>query len=72
MSNTGKKIIIENQLEVTNHDHLGKLITYASGLEASYGVWISKEIREEHIRAIDWLNEVTDEELNIFAIEMVV
>lgn len=69
-SNTGKKIIIENQLDVTNHDHLGKLITYASGLEASYVIWIFKEIREEHRRAIDWLNEVTDEELNIFAIKM--
>lgn len=69
-TNTGKKIIIENQLEVTNHDHLGKLITYASGLEASYVIWIFKEIREEHRRAIDWLNEVTDEELNIFAIKM--
>ncbi len=69
-SNTGKKIIIENQLEVTNHDHLGKLITYASGLEASYIIWIFKEIREEHRRAIDWLNEITDEGLNVFAIKM--
>ncbi len=69
-SNTGKKIIIENQLETTNHDHLGKLITYASGLEANYIIWIFKEIREEHRRAIDWLNEITDEALNIFAIKM--
>jgi len=69
-TNTGKKIIIENQLETTNHDHLGKLITYASGLEAHYIIWIFKEIRDEHRRAIDWLNEVTDEDLNIFAIKM--
>ena len=67
---TGKKIIIENQLEVTNHDHLGKLITYASGLEAHYIIWIFREIRDEHRRAIDWLNEITDEDLNIFAIRM--
>lgn len=67
---TGKKIIIENQLEMTDHDHLGKLITYASGLDASYIIWIFKDIREEHRRAIDWLNEVTDEGLNIFAIKM--
>lgn len=69
-TNTGKKIIIENQLECTNHDHLGKLITYASGLEANYVIWIFKEIREEHRRAIDWLNEITDEALYIFAIKM--
>jgi len=69
-TNTGKKIIIENQLEITNHDHLGKLITYASGLEANYIIWIFKEIKEEHRKAIDWLNEVTDEDLNIFAIKM--
>jgi len=69
-TNTGKKIIIENQLETTNHDHLGKLITYASGLEAHYIIWIFKEMRDEHRRAIDWLNEVTDEDLNIFAIKM--
>ena len=69
-TNTGKKIIIENQLETTNHDHLGKLITYASGLEANYIIWIFKEIREEHRRAIDWLNEIADESLSIFAIKM--
>lgn len=69
-TNTGKKIIIENQLETTNHDHLGKIITYASGVEAHYIIWIFKEIREEHRRAIDWLNEITDEDFNIFAIKM--
>jgi len=69
-TNTGKKIIIENQLETTNHDHLGKIITYASGLEANYIIWIFKTIRDEHRRAIDWLNEVTDSEVNFFAIQM--
>jgi len=68
--NTGKKIIIENQLETTNHDHLGKLITYASGLEANYIIWIFREIRDEHRRAIDWLNEIADDKLNVFAIRM--
>jgi len=68
--NSGKKIVIENQLEVTNHDHLGKIITYASGIEANYVIWIFKEIREEHRRAIDWLNEVTSVEDNFFAIQM--
>ncbi len=68
--NTGNKIIIENQLETTNHDHLGKIITYASGLEANYVIWIFKDIREEHRRAIDWLNEITNGEVSFFAIQM--
>lgn len=68
--NTGRKIVIENQLESTNHDHLGKLITYASGFDAEIIVWIVKEVRDEHKKAIDWLNEHTDEHANFFAIKM--
>jgi hypothetical protein len=67
---TDRKIIIENQLEQTNHDHLGKIITYASGFDASILIWIAKEIREEHRQAINWLNEKADSSLFIFAIKM--
>ncbi len=67
---TGDKIIIENQLEASNHDHLGKIITYASGLDAKVVVWIVKEAREEHRSAIEWLNNNTSEKLNFFLIEV--
>ena len=67
---TGDKIIIENQLEKTNHDHLGKILTYASSQDAKYLIWIAKEIRDEHKQAIDWLNEHTDENINFFAIQI--
>lgn len=67
---TGDKVIIENQLEASNHDHLGKIITYASGLDAKVIAWIVKEAREEHRSAIEWLNNNTSERLNFFLIEI--
>lgn len=67
---TGAKVIIENQLEPSSHDHLGKLITYASGLDASVIVWIVTEAREEHKSAIEWLNNNTNQNANFFLIEL--
>ncbi len=67
---TGIKVIIENQLEMSNHDHLGKIITYASGLDARVIVWIVKEAREEHRSAIEWLNNNTNSNINFFLIEI--
>lgn len=68
--NSGRKIIIENQLEDTNHDHLGKIITYASGYDAEIIIWIVRDFREEHQKAIDWLNEHTDENISFFLIKV--
>jgi hypothetical protein len=67
---TNKKIIIENQLETTNHDHLGKLITYAAGHDAAIIIWIVKDVREEHHRAIEWLNQHSDEGIGFFLIKI--
>lgn len=67
---TDRKIIIENQLEETDHDHLGKLITYASGKGADVIIWVVKYAREEHKAAVEWLNNHTDEKIGFFLCEI--
>lgn len=67
---SSRRIIIENQLEDTNHDHLGKIITYASGKGAEVIVWIVKHARDEHRQAIEWLNQHTDENIGFFLVEI--
>ena len=67
---SGITVIIENQLEGTNHDHLGKIITYASGLDAKVMVWIVREAKEEHRAAVEWLNNNTTSDINFFLIEI--
>ncbi|MBS3114925.1 DUF4268 domain-containing protein [Candidatus Woesearchaeota archaeon] len=63
-------IVIENQLEQTNHDHLGKIITYASGHDAKIIIWVVEEAREEHQRAIEWLNENIGEDITFFLVSV--
>lgn len=67
---TDRKIIIENQLEDTDHDHLGKLITYASGKGADVLIWVVKHAREEHKAAVEWLNNHTDDKIGFFLCEI--
>lgn len=67
---TGRKVIIENQLEETNHDHLGKVITYAAGKGAQVIVWVVSHARDEHRQAIEWLNEHTDNDFGFFLVEI--
>lgn len=63
-------VLIENQLEKTDHTHLGQLMTYAAGLQAVTIVWISQRFTEEHRATLDWLNEITDDRFNFFGLEI--
>lgn len=65
-----RTVIIENQLELTDHKHLGQLITYASFYKAEVIVWVSQTVQEEHRSAIDWLNNNTNDKLEFFAVEV--
>lgn len=67
---TGKYVVIENQLEKTNHDHLGKCLTYASVLDASTIIWLASEFTDEHKKALDWLNDHTSDELCFYGIKL--
>ncbi|MGK5521450.1 DUF4268 domain-containing protein [Micromonospora sp. URMC 107] len=67
---TGEKVIIENQLERTDHSHLGQLLTYAGGTDPVNIVWLAAGFREEHRAALDWLNTRTDEKTRFFGIEI--
>lgn len=66
----GDRVIVENQLEATNHDHLGKVITYLTNLDAKAAIWVSTAPRPEHIRAIQWLNEITPDNISFYLVRL--
>lgn len=66
----GNRVLVENQLATTDHGHLGQIMTYLAGLDAKIVVWIATGFREEHLSAINWLNENTVEPFAFFAIQL--
>jgi len=65
---SGRPVVIENQFGATNHDHLGKVITYAAGVDATAVIWLTESVRDEHRQALEWLNRRTDTEVHFFAV----
>lgn len=66
----GSLVLIENQLEVSDHDHLGKIMTYLAGLEAKTIIWVARRFRDEHLSAIRWLNDHTTDPFAFFAVRI--
>lgn len=67
---SGRAVIIENQLEKTDHDHLGKLLTYMSNLDAKTAIWISTNPRPEHVTAIEFLNEMVPQDTHFYLLKL--
>ena len=67
---TQTPVLIENQLARTDHSHLGQILTYAAGLEAKTVIWVASGFTDEHRAAVDWLNEITNEGWQFFALEI--
>ena len=66
----GSWVVVENQLERTDHKHLGQLLTYAAGLQAVTIVWLAADFTDEHRAALDWLNSITDESFRFFGLKI--
>jgi hypothetical protein len=69
-TSTGDYVVIENQLEKTNHDHLGKLITYAAVLDATAIMWLAQHFTDEHKKALDWLNDNSSDDISYFGVQI--
>jgi hypothetical protein len=67
--NTGETVVIENQYNKTDHDHLGKLLTYSAGKRAGFTMWLAEEFRSEHRSVLEWLNESGPKDVKFFAIK---
>lgn len=67
---TGSWVLIENQLERTDHTHMGQLLTYAAGLQAVTIVWVASTFTDEHRATLDWLNDITDDRFRFFGLEV--
>ena len=67
---SGSWVVIENQLERSDHDHLGQLLTYASGLDTATIIWVAPSFCHEHRIALDWLNRITNEQFRFFAVQI--
>ncbi|MFN3474713.1 MAG: hypothetical protein ACK4ZW_11795 [Blastomonas sp.] len=66
----GSMVLIENQLEWSDHTHMGQILTYLAGLEAQVVIWLAPQFREEHLSALRWLNQHTDERFSFFAVRL--
>lgn len=69
-ASSGATVLIENQLDQTNHGHIGQVLTYAAGSDAVTIVWIATKFRDEHRAALDWFNEKSDSSINFFGLEI--
>jgi len=69
-SASDSRVVVENLLEATDHDHLGKMLTYAAGLEASYAVLVAKKFRPEHRSVLNWLNDISNDGSGFFGVEV--
>jgi hypothetical protein len=66
----GRRVVIENQLEPSDHPHLGEVVTYAAGLDVSAVVWVVTRLGEEHRAVLDWLNQHSDDDVRFFGVEL--